>query len=687
MLICYDCEKEIRNDYLDKILKQNRLRNIIKEQHSNIKRKLMDDDSISRSSKESFYTDNNSYNPNSKKYKKNMRELESSLNIRDSRNLVIDTDNLSIHSYNGIITDYSKRRKKNNFRNDDNINKESNQRISNIKKERKYNEKNDIKIGLEENNMNEYNKNKRIDSNINNEDYNNNLNNNSSKDDENDSNYNEIKRIENYSNKKEKIKINKNNYFNNSEENSNESDDNEININNFNKTNNEDINKKSSSLINQNNNIEFNNIVRYEEKDNLSEHSKNSLNILDKNNNNFIQEKNENNLDMNRQSENKNNSPFISQEKNKSNDKRKKYKIYNENVKDLVESSSKKNINNNNESISETDEIHKSIYYEKNENNFNEESKYIRKDKIKRHTKVKSKNKKTNYKNINSFDKIPLDNENVQENCDNSSDNMGEIIFNNKYVDSEINKINKYYKDNNRIDNRRILYQDFYFREISFSSSSSVKNSIISDSKFNDDNNDLRKSYPEDRKNNKYKNCINEINEPNEEFDKFIFDQINILRTNPKSFVQKIEASIKNIGVDKRNNYIYNGSQKILLNNGIYAFENSIKHLNVLRSMNKLNYDPKFNIELPSNEEEINDGKYQNNKINELLKNKIKIKSFWREIIKDPEECFLLMIVDDCGNNCGFKRKDLLDPNMTSIGISSIKLGKYFACYIQLGKK
>ena len=687
MLICFDCEKEMRNEYLDKIRKQNRLRNIINEQHSNIKRKLMDDDSISRSSKESFYTDNNSYNPNSKKYKKNMRELESSLNIRDSRNLVIDTDNLSIHSYNGIITDYSKRRKKNNFRNDDNINKESNQRISNIKKERKYNEKNDIKIGLEENNMNEYNKNKRIDSNINNEDYNNNLNNNSSKDDENDSNYNEIKRIENYSNKKEKIKINKNNYFNNSEENSNESDDNEININNFNKTNNEDINKKSSSLINQNNNIEFNNIVRYEEKDNLSEHSKNSLNIPDKNNNNFIQEKNENNLDMNRQSENKNNSPFISQEKNKSNDKRKKYKIYNENVKDLVESSSKKNINNNNESISETDEIHKSIYYEKNENNFNEESKYIRKDKIKRHTKVKSKNKKTNYKNINSFDKIPLDNENVQENCDNSSDNMGEIIFNNKYVDSEINKINKYYKDNNRIDNRRILYQDFYFREISFSSSSSVKNSIISDSKFNDDNNDLRKSYPEDRKNNKYKNCINEINEPNEEFDKFIFDQINILRTNPKSFVQKIEASIKNIGVDKRNNYIYNGSQKILLNNCIYAFENSIKHLNVLRSMNKLNYDPKFNIELPSNEEEINDGKYQNNKINELLKNKIKIKSFWREIIKDPEECFLLMIVDDCGNNCGFKRKDLLDPNMTSIGISSIKLGKYFACYIQLGKK
>ena len=180
MLICYDCEKEIRNDYLDKILKQNRLRNIINEQHSNIKRKLMDDDNISSISKESFYTDNNSYNPNSKKYKNNMRKLESSLNIRDSGNLVIDADKLSIHTYNGIITDYSKRRKKNRIRNDDNINKESNQRFS--KNERKYNEKNEIKISLEENNINEYDKNKRISHNIDNE---NNLNNNSSIFDEN----------------------------------------------------------------------------------------------------------------------------------------------------------------------------------------------------------------------------------------------------------------------------------------------------------------------------------------------------------------------------------------------------------------------------------------------------------------------------------------------------------------------
>ena len=684
MLICYDCEKEIRNEYLNNISKQNRLRNIIEEQHSNIKRKLMNDDNISRSSKESFYTDNNSYNPTSKRYKKNMRELESSLNKRDSGNLVIDTDKLSIHSYNGIITDYSKRRKKNKIRNDNNVNKESNHSFSNIKNERKYDEKNGIEIDSDVNNMKENKKNKRISHNINNEDDDNNLNNNSSKYDENDSNYNERhneeKNIDNYLN-------NKNNNFN--KRNSNENYNNEMNINNFNKVNNENINRKSGSLINQNNNIEFNNIIRHQKNDNLSEHSKNSLNIPEKNNNIFIQEKNENVLGINSQSEYKNNSPFIPQEKNESNDKRKKYTIYNENNCDLYESNSKKNISNDNESKSETDDIHKSIYYEKNENYFNGESKYIRKDKIKRNKKgkSKSKDKKTNYKNNINFHNKQVDIEIEKENSENTSDNNGQIIFKNKYVDSEKNEINNFYEENNRIDSKRILYQDFYFREVSFSSSSSVKNSIISDSKYDEDNNDSRKSYPEDRKNNECENCINEINEPKEEFDKFIFDQINILRANPKSFVQKIESSKKNIGVDKRNNYIYNGSQKILLNNGIYAFENTIRHLNVLRSMNKLNYDPKFNIKLPSNEEEINDRKYQNNKVNELLENKIKIKSFWREVIRDPEECFLLMVVDDCGNNCGFKRKDLLDPNMTSIGIRSIKLGKYFACYIQLGKK
>jgi len=223
------------------------------------------------------------------------------------------------------------------------------------------------------------------------------------------------------------------------------------------------------------------------------------------------------------------------------------------------------------------------------------------------------------------------------------------------------------------------LYQNFYYKDVSFSAYSSSRSSVNS---LSESNNELRTYYPRDGQRQRIKR--NKVKEPENEFDKYIFEQINAIRSNPKSFINKIEAAKKNIGVDKKNNYIYNGKQKILLNNGIYAFDNAIKHLDVLRDMEKLKYNPKLNIKLPSNEEEINDRKYQKEMVNNLVKNKIKIKSFWREIIKDPEECLTLMIVDDCGNNCGFKRKDLLDPRVTSIGINSIKIGKYFSCYIQL---
>ena len=103
--------------------------------------------------------------------------------------------------------------------------------------------------------------------------------------------------------------------------------------------------------------------------------------------------------------------------------------------------------------------------------------------------------------------------------------------------------------------------------------------------------------------------------------------------------------------------------------------------------MNELIYSPKMCIKLPFSEEEINNRNYLHDMVHILKKNKISITSFWREVIKDPEECFLLMIVDDCGTSCGFKRKDLLNPNMKYIGINSAKIGKYFSCYITLSEK
>ena len=221
MLICFDCEKEMRNEYFDKIRKKNGIKKIKYEQHSHIKRKLLEDDNISRYSRESCYTDNNSYNPTNKKYKKFGREVESSLNLTDSRNFGLDNDEMSIHSYNGIITDYSKRRRKREIKYQDKEIKESKKRNSNIERERKNNGENCFKLNMDENSIGQSIKDDRIiDNDMNYDNYDTKKKKYSSKDDEIDSNYykkyNENEDKDNYSNKnEEKIKINKNNIFNN----------------------------------------------------------------------------------------------------------------------------------------------------------------------------------------------------------------------------------------------------------------------------------------------------------------------------------------------------------------------------------------------------------------------------------------------------------------------------------------
>jgi len=699
MLICLDCEKELRDEYAERIRKKNGIEYSNMLQHSKIKTQLLDGDNNSTFSRESYYTDNNSYNPNNEKFKINNRfKLQShqkndinELNISD--NFDLNQDRLSFHSYNGIITDYSKRRKKNKIKNNSKQNKEISNNYINKQKEVQDNKRKEKYRYIDENDKNERANEKKSNH------YNNRKQKNIFEDEERESygdRYNDIENDDNYSNKSEKemiINNNKNNYFNINEENGTDKDDDQDNINSnnnikndnnnyyFNSNSSNNINKKNKSLPNKNNdiNIEINNckFISEREENSFSNKNKNFDNIQDK-------KDNKGNKYDNR------NYPFNTKKRNQSKEKEEKESKLNDS--NFQKNLNEKNIlNESDEKLSQKDEIYNSIYYEKNKNDvFNDESKYIRKDKIKRKKKVNNINKLNEeyYKEQSIQDSE----ENELEKEDESNKNIGNIIFNNKYINKNVNNQNKdkdhYYQNNIENNNKRILYQDFYFKEVSFSSSlSSVRSSINSSSNADENNYDLRKNYPEDGKKKRITNEATNDIVPEDEFDRYIFEEINKLRENPKSFVQKIESAKKNIGVDKRNNYIYKGKQTILLNNGIYAFENAIKHLSVLRNMKKLIYNPEFNIKLPSNEEEIIDRKYQNNKVDILLKNNIKIKSFWREVIKDPEECFLLMIIDDCGHNCGVKRKDLLDPKMTSIGINSINFGKYFACYIQLGKK
>ena len=171
---------------------------------------------------------------------------------------------------------------------------------------------------------------------------------------------------------------------------------------------------------------------------------------------------------------------------------------------------------------------------------------------------------------------------------------------------------------------------------------------------------------------------------PSDEFSKYIFIQINLLRENPSSFINLIQGSESNIQRDKKNRLIYKTKLKVALDKGIKAFEEAKLILSNTKPMPKLNFDYDMKLKLPKNEINIKSNNYLKNQV--LIKGDkgISIKAYWKEIIYDPETCFVLMIVDDNGKKAGFKRRNLLNPEYKYIGISSKNINNNFICYITL---
>ena len=120
------------------------------------------------------------------------------------------------------------------------------------------------------------------------------------------------------------------------------------------------------------------------------------------------------------------------------------------------------------------------------------------------------------------------------------------------------------------------------------------------------------------------------------------------------------------------------------MDKGVKAFEEAKLILSNTKPMEKLKYDYNMKLKLPKNEIKIKSNHHLQNQI--LIKGDkgINIKSYWKEIIYDPETCFVLMIVDDNGKKAGFKRRSILNPEYKYIGISSKMIGNNFICYITL---
>ena len=178
-------------------------------------------------------------------------------------------------------------------------------------------------------------------------------------------------------------------------------------------------------------------------------------------------------------------------------------------------------------------------------------------------------------------------------------------------------------------------------------------------------------------------NIINNIS-PSDNYSCYFLSQINKIRTEPQSFIGVIEDSKANIIKDHLGRLIYNGKVKVCLNTGEAAFDEAIQFLKELEPMEPLIYNPQITINAPLNEDDILDKDDLNKKIKAMMNLGFNFRSYWRDVIKDPEISFLLMIIDDNGIKSGMKRKDILCPYVKYIGISSSEVNQNFVCYVTL---
>jgi hypothetical protein len=174
------------------------------------------------------------------------------------------------------------------------------------------------------------------------------------------------------------------------------------------------------------------------------------------------------------------------------------------------------------------------------------------------------------------------------------------------------------------------------------------------------------------------------ISMPFDNYSRYFLSQVNKIRTEPQSFIGVIEDSKANIIKDRLGRIIYNGKIKVALNAGEAAFDEAIEYLKELNPMQPLTYNQMITANTPVSENEILDKNDLTYKIESMINSGINIKSYWRDVIKDPEISFLLMIIDDNGIKSGMRRKDILSPYMKYIGISSAEINNNFVCYVTL---
>ena len=292
------------------------------------------------------------------------------------------------------------------------------------------------------------------------------------------------------------------------------------------------------------------------------------------------------------------------------------------------------------------------------------------------------------YDNYNSYNngnkRYDNNNNNNQFNYDYyNNDNLNILDFNNTNNNNN-NNSNNYSNNEYVLNSNNNLNTNKNKNDLPITSSNNVDSQVIKSTMFYD------KQIDENEKNSQPMNKILDETAdahltPSDDFSNYIFNKINDIRQNPQKYISVLEDAKNNITTDKKTEkLIYkspNSKVKVALNRGADAFDEAIMFLNDLEPMNPLIYHPLITINAPDNELDLKNKEYLKDEVTRIENKKIYIKSFFRDIVKEPETSFILLIADD-SKNSGVKRKDILDRNQKYMGIVSKNIGKSFACYI-----
>ena len=291
------------------------------------------------------------------------------------------------------------------------------------------------------------------------------------------------------------------------------------------------------------------------------------------------------------------------------------------------------------------------------------------------------------YENYNSYNVNKMNennnNNNNQFNYDYyNNDNINVLDFNN----TNNNNNNNFNNSNTEYILNSNLYTNKTKNDLPNTSSNNVESQVIKSTMFYDKQNDENNEKNSQSMNKILDETADAHLSPADDFSKYIFNKINDIRQNPQKYISVLEDAKNNIVIDKKSGkLIYkspNSKVKVAMNRGVDAFDEAIMFLNNLEPMHPLIYHPLITINVPDNEIDLKNKEYLKDEVSRIESKNIYIKSYFRDIVKEPETCFILMIADDSSKNSGMKRKDILDRNKKYIGIVSKKIEKSFACYI-----